>query len=213
MTEQARYKIFCVTEDEWVDSEWVSAAITTCPHNASHTVLESSVVAITGQCSTEANVFLTAQFRLQFSSGDAIWARVTVEPGTYDRIQCLIEGGSESSRYIDLGVYECDGGTPPRPTGTPVASTGMLSTDGHDHSFWTKSLTSDLVIEEEKAMWFGLANSDWRTEYSGSGVLDRAWSAMGVFVCKDDYGDVLGTLPETYDDLDSGVPYIGLLRK
>jgi len=146
---------------------------------------------------------------------DAIWLRAWIEPGTYDRMECLIEGNAAADAYVDLGVYACDNGNPPRPTGSLLCSTGKLSTDGHNHSFWIKSLSQELVVESGDFYWLALAQTFVvdKLKLSGTGILDRAWMSKGVYVLKEGYGNTLGALPGSYDEVDSALPHIGLLEK
>lgn len=67
MSKVHQYQIFCVTEDATIQSEeWRTAPITTCPHNAAHTVKADSVSIATSK--EQFSVFFAGDYDGNYSN-------------------------------------------------------------------------------------------------------------------------------------------------
>lgn len=163
------------------------------------------------------------QGRAKLGKKEALFIRIAIPSGTYDRIECAVVTGGKSSRKIDMGVYLDDGLSPtPSPTGTPLVSTGLQSTANLNHKFMTQTLPSDLVVEVSGFYWLAIVSDQKNIQIVMTpNKFDPVWRDR-LYCLEDNHGTSLGSIGTLTTGGGSGssdagggsaIPYLAIRRK
>ena len=140
-----------------------------------------------------------------------IYAPVTLPAGTYTGFKVAQKSGGSSNRCFDVGLY-ADDGTQRKPTGTPLASTGMLGTSSSgNNAMVERTLTSALVLTEPGRYWLALVADTESLKFYQSYKQYKPFLGI-TYLVKDHREAALGVAPTTFDSKDYYVPYMEIVR-